>query len=139
MPIPRRLPAEPIAPSLYSSIATAIYDDLEFDPGTGCRCPERAAGGCVDDLDLTLQGWYLHTDGREGVFVRRRRVLDADSKVTLRTEVAFRSHNAHGQPVYWALKCAGPLHVENEYERARTSRPPASARLPFQPATSVGS
>ncbi|MFJ7276989.1 hypothetical protein [Kitasatospora sp. NPDC098663] len=136
MPIPRRLPAEPIVPSLYSSIATTIYDDdLEFAPDTGCQCPQRAAGGCVTDLGLTFQSWYQHTDGREGVFVRHRRVKDVDSGATLSTEVAFRSHDDNGQPFFWALKCGSAVHVETEYERQRTSRPPVSARLPFQPAT----
>ncbi|WP_380280685.1 hypothetical protein [Kitasatospora purpeofusca] len=100
----------------------------------GCGCVLKTAGGCVEDLKLPrLQEVYRHTDGREGVFLGRRRHGDPTTGTVTSTVVLFRSR-VGGKSVVWALKCSGPKPVENQYEQRRPDRPPTAARRPFQPA-----
>ncbi|MFC5668252.1 hypothetical protein ACFP3U_35475 [Kitasatospora misakiensis] len=44
----------------------------------------------------------------------------------------------NGKAVYKNFHCADAPVTENQYERNRVGRPPASARLPFQAKNSPG-
>ncbi|MET8627912.1 hypothetical protein ABZW30_29935 [Kitasatospora sp. NPDC004669] len=129
MPIPKRQRAEPVAPDPYASDESATYTP-EFDErANGCQCPERAAGGCVERLALPrIGGWYVHHDGRRGTLILRARKLDPITGTVLRTAVRFECVNSDGRRATWSLKCAGPRHIETQYEARRADRPPKSVR-----------
>nr|BEK66803.1 hypothetical protein KPHV_40300 [Kitasatospora purpeofusca] len=114
------------------SDAPPVFGRPTLAEATGCDCPRKTEGGCVDDLKLpALQGQYRHTDGRRGVFLGRRRFGDPITGMVRYTTVTFRDFSRE-KPILWTLRCAPPRRIENRYEAARPDRPPARARDPFK-------
>lgn len=141
MPRLRQPPPEPVAPPLYDSAETYLLAP-EFDPdesADGCQCPRRVDGGCVEDLGLPgLQEQFRDRFRRVWTVLGRERVADPLTGKVRATTILIRRTEA-GRPVFKTIRCADPLVVENRYEQNRDGRPPASARLPFQPAAPVDS
>ncbi|MFB7377954.1 hypothetical protein ACFC6U_13330 [Kitasatospora purpeofusca] len=97
-----------------------------------CNCPRRREGGCVENLGLPgLMGQFTDGHGRVWTLLKRTRHGDPTGIRVQRTTVLLRRIE-HGQTVYKTFHCAAAPVVENQYERNRVDRPPASARLPFQ-------
>ncbi|MFB7905250.1 hypothetical protein ACFC1T_02310 [Kitasatospora sp. NPDC056076] len=129
MPIPKRPRAARVGPDPHAEPDGGAWV-REFEVDTSdCQCPQRAAGLCVQSLGLPPRGgWYVHYDGRTGTLVLRKARHDPLSGAIVQTAVKFECVNSDGRTATWALKCAGPLHVENRYEAERDSRPPTSVR-----------
>ncbi|MFD8315767.1 hypothetical protein [Kitasatospora purpeofusca] len=109
MPIPRRgLFVGPVVADAFESLGEAVYARQFEDYTSGCHCPHRKYGGCVDDLGLPPRGLpFVHSDGRRGVFVRRVCRHDPVNLRVVQTVVLFEHTTDSGRRVGWSLKCAG--------------------------------
>ncbi|MFI2749855.1 hypothetical protein [Kitasatospora sp. NPDC018623] len=97
---------------------------------TCCHCPQRGAGGCVEDLGLPPRfGWYIHHDGRRGALLRRTRKHDPLTGTVLRTAVTFECVDPDGKRATWSLACAGPAPpVRRTAPGGTRGRAPPAAR-----------
>ncbi|MEU7096042.1 hypothetical protein [Kitasatospora aureofaciens] len=89
-----------------------------------------------------MQCQFLDGHGQLWTVLRRDQLADPSTgKINCTRVIIRRFEKIDGQmeAIFKTIRCAGPVPIENQYEMNRPGRPPRAQRLPFEPATPVGS